>query len=259
MNRVVEAPVRNIIAEKPVEVPRRWGFWSTLLFSVIIAFLFTVAQGFAIGVVVGIQSALDPAVSKEELLESVSSNGFYLSIGIIFSAWVGSLIIAAVVLLRKNISLKGYLAIKQVSLKTYALWMVIGLLFLACWQGISVVMEQPGSEWMLETYETAEYLPLLWVAIIIAAPLIEELFFRGFLFEGLRDSRIGAIGAVLVTSIVWAAIHVQYEMFQMVMIGTLGVLLGIAKIKTRSLYIPLAMHSLNNLIAMVVTSMYIDY
>jgi membrane protease YdiL (CAAX protease family) len=43
------------------------------------------------------------------------------------------------------------------------------------------------------------------------------------------------------------------------MIGALGVLLGIAKIKTRSLYIPLAMHSLNNLIAMVVTSMYIDY
>ena len=51
------------------------------------------------------------------------------------------------------------------------------------------------------------------------------------------------------TSVGWAAIHMQYELFQIVMIGVLGVLLGIAKLKTRSLYITLAMHSLHNLIA----------
>ena len=108
---------------------------------------------------------------------------------------------------------------------------------------------------MTETYQTAKYLPLFWIALVVAAPLVEELFFRGFLFEGLRDSWMGSTGAILVTSIAWAAIHMQYEMFQMVMIGTLGVLLGIAKVKTRSLYIPIAMHSFNNLIAMVATSL----
>jgi membrane protease YdiL (CAAX protease family) len=41
---------------------------------------------------------------------------------------------------------------------------------------------------MTDTYETAEYTPLIWITFVIAAPLIEELFFRGFLFEGLRDS-----------------------------------------------------------------------
>ena len=119
-----------------------------------------------------------------------------------------------------------------------------------------MLFDQPVSDWMMKTYETAQYLPLLWVAIVVAAPLIEELFFRGFLFEGLRESWMGPVGAVLVTSIIWASIHVQYEVFQMVMIGLLGVLLGVAKLKTRSLYITLAIHSILNLTAMVQVSIY---
>ena len=111
---------------------------------------------------------------------------------------------------------------------------------------------------MAETYETTASLPLLWIAFVVAAPLVEELFFRGFLFEGLRDSWMGPTGAVLVTSLAWAAIHMQYEMFQIVIIGTLGILLGIAKLKTRSLYIPIAMHTFNNLLAMGVTSLYLN-
>lgn len=231
----------------------RWGFWATLGFSVIIVTAYTIAQGFAIGLLVGIQEGIGTEINQEELVESITTNGFYLSVGVIVSAWVGVLVIGAAVLLRKGISLKEYLAIKNIPFKVYALWSVMVLIFLFAWQGVSMVWEPPGSEWMTETYQTAKYLPLFWITLVVAAPLVEELFFRGFLFEGLRDSWMGSTGAILVTSIAWAAIHMQYEMFQMVMIGTLGVLLGIAKVKTRSLYIPIAMHSFNNLIAMVAT------
>jgi CAAX protease family protein len=254
LNQLVTAPIEQEPIPKVPQAAKRWGFWATLGFSVIIVILYLFAQGFAIGVVIGIQTGVDPGLNQEELIGSVTNNGFYLSVGIIVSAWVGVLVIAACVLLRKGISLKEYLAIKSLPLKTYALWLVIGLIFLFGWQGLSVVLDQPGSEWMATTYQTAEYIPLLWIALVVAAPLIEELFFRGFLFEGLRDSWMGSTGAVLVTSIAWAAIHVQYEMFHIVLIGTLGVLLGIAKVKTRSLYIPIAMHSMNNLLATVETS-----
>jgi len=41
--------------------------------------------------------------------------------------------------------------------------------------------------------------------------LFEELFFRGFLFRGLSSSFMGPVGAVLVTSALWALIHTQYD------------------------------------------------
>jgi membrane protease YdiL (CAAX protease family) len=254
------APIEQEPIAKPPVSAKRWGFWATLGFSVVIVILFLSMQGFAIGLVIGIQEGIgsEVKVNQEELIESIASNGFYISVGVIVSAWVGTLVIAAIVLLRKGISFKEYLAIKNVPFKVYALWSVFVLLFLFAWQGVSLVWEPTHSEWMTKAYQSAEYLPLLWVALVVAAPLVEELFFRGFLFEGLRDSWMGSTGSVLVTSIAWAAIHMQYEMFQMVMIGTLGILLGVAKVKTRSLYIPIAMHSFNNLIATVATSLSLD-
>lgn len=245
----------NIAATLPTQ-KKRWGFWATLGFSVIIIVLDVFAQGVSIGIVAAVQSGFGQEVSTEELLEKIETDGFLLSVGTIASAWVGSLVIAAIVLLRKGISFKEYLAIKDIPLKEYVCWFAIFLIFIFSWEGLNVLFDQPVSDWMMKTYQTAQYLPLLWVAIVIAAPLVEELFFRGFLFEGLRESWMGPVGAVLVTSIFWASIHVQYNVFQMVMIGFLGVLLGIAKIKTRSLYITLAMHSLLNLIAMVQVSVY---
>jgi CAAX protease family protein len=258
LNQFMTASIEDEPIVKPPPVATRWGFWATLGFSVVIATLYTLAQGLAIGVMADVQSGLGSGINQEELVESVVSNGFYLSVGVIVSAWVGSLVIAAFVLLRKGISLKEYLAIKKMPFKVYASWLLLSLIFLFAWQGVSLVWEPPNTDWMIKTYQTAEYLPLFWFALVVAAPLIEELFFRGFLFEGLRDSWMGSVGAVLVTSIAWAAIHVQYEMFQIAIIGTLGILLGIAKVKTRSLYIPIAMHSFNNLIATVATSLSLD-
>lgn len=249
MDQAVAVHIEKESAGETPRAAKRWGFWATLGFSVVIIVLYVFAQFFAIGMAIDADSLGDTQVNEEEFIESIESNGLYLSVATIASAWVGSLVIVGIILLRKDISVKEYLAIKKLPLKVYARWFGIFLIFIFGWEGLNILFDQPGSDWMIKTYETAGYLPLLWVSLVIAAPLIEELFFRGFLFEGLRDSWMGATGAVLVASIGWAAIHTQYDLFQIVMIGLLGVLLGIAKIKTRSLYITLAMHSLLNLIA----------
>ena len=258
MNQILAVPIEKDPIEKAPLPASRWGFWATLAFSAVIAVIYAVSQGLAIGVMVGFESGVGALGNEEELMESISSNGSYLSVGIIFSAWMGSLAIGGAILLRKGITLKEYLAIKNLSLKTYARWLACVLIFLFGWAMVNLVLDIPDSVWMTKTYETAGYLPLLWVAVVVVAPLIEELFFRGFLFEGLRDSWVGPVGAVLVTSLAWAAIHVQYGMLQIAIIGTLGILLGIAKLKTRSLYIPIAMHTFNNLLAMLATSLYLN-
>jgi hypothetical protein len=95
----------------------------------------------------------------------------------------------------------------------------------------------------------------LWIAIVIAAPVLEEFFFRGFLFDGLRDSKLGSVGAIIITAGFWGLIHQQYGTLEIAFIMILGVLFGIARIQTRSLYTPIIMHMLVNLNAMWAVSL----
>jgi len=109
---------------------------------------------------------------------------------------------------------------------------------------------------MSEAYATAGSLPLLWLALVIAAPLFEELFFRGFLFAGLVSSRLGAVWTIAITAFVWGAIHLQYEAVDIIIICLLGLILGLARLKTDSVYTPIALHSFTNLVATIETSIF---
>ena len=48
-----------------------------------------------------------------------------------------------------------------------------------------------------------------------------------------------------------ASIHLQYDVYQIGTIFFIGILLGVARIRSGSLYVPLAMHTLINLLATV--------
>ena len=54
------------------------------------------------------------------------------------------------------------------------------------------------------------------------------------------------LGAVVVTSVLWALLHLQYDVYGIFTILLVGLLLGAARIRTRSLVVPLALHALNN-------------
>ena len=85
----------------------------------------------------------------------------------------------------------------------------------------------------------------------MAAPIFEETFFRGFKFRGIRHSRLGPPGAVLATALAWTLMHAQYDVFALLQVFASGLLLGLARLKSQSLYVPLAMHSAANPIATV--------
>ena len=79
--------------------------------------------------------------------------------------------------------------------------------------------------------------------------MFEETFFRGFLFEGFRHSRIGIAGTIVLTALIWALFHVQYGIYEIVTIFVMGIILGIVRLDTRSLWSTLLMHAFSNLIA----------
>lgn len=86
------------------------------------------------------------------------------------------------------------------------------------------------------------------IAVRIAAigliyPIVEEFFFRG-VFLGVVRRRFGNVAAVLIPAIMFGLIHTQYDW--PVWIIADGILFGVARVTTGSVYVPMLLHILGN-------------
>jgi membrane protease YdiL (CAAX protease family) len=86
------------------------------------------------------------------------------------------------------------------------------------------------------------------IVSVLIAPVCEELFFRGFLLQGLRLS-LPTWGAILVTSLIFAAAHASLGSF--VLLFILAVFLGMLRVVTGSIWPGVILHTLNNAISFV--------
>jgi len=90
------------------------------------------------------------------------------------------------------------------------------------------------------------------IALVFFAPLVEEFFFRGYLFAVLRSTRLGASGTIVITSLFFMLAHVgQYQWSVLLMVGVLALLLGYMREKSGSIWLPVLFHALNNLLTVV--------
>ena len=71
---------------------------------------------------------------------------------------------------------------------------------------LGIEMPQGFIDFML-----SEPIILSLISVLIIAPIVEEFIFRGFLFSQLSRTRLGAWGAVSISSFLWTIIHFQYE------------------------------------------------
>lgn len=86
------------------------------------------------------------------------------------------------------------------------------------------------------------------LAVGILGPIAEELIFRGWFF-GLLRPRVGVAATILLTSAGWALLHYDYPWTVIGVILVDGLLLGLARLTSRSVYPPIVMHILYNLYA----------
>jgi hypothetical protein len=114
----------------------------------------------------------------------------------------------------------------------------------------------------VDTYRTARdsgTLSLLWLTFVVVAPVAEEIMFRGFLFRGWVRSERSAIPVILVISLLFAAIHVQYDWFGMLQVFFIGLLLAIARWRSGSTLLTILMHMLANLWATVESMIKVEW
>jgi membrane protease YdiL (CAAX protease family) len=87
--------------------------------------------------------------------------------------------------------------------------------------------------------------------IVIAAPLSEELFFRGFMFGGLRRS-MSIWPAAAISAVVWGSLHLGAGNIGVaIQLAVFGVILAWLYERTGTLWAPVLAHAINNTIAFV--------
>jgi uncharacterized protein len=112
------------------------------------------------------------------------------------------------------------------------------------------------SPFQVVSYTTAAaegWLPLMWIATVLVAPAGEEILFRGFLFRGFVRSERAAIPAIIVISLLWAGLHLQYDLTGISEIAVAGLFLGWVRWRSGSTLLTFLLHALFNFEGMIET------
>jgi len=231
----------------PDSAKRPWGALATVGFTVLILAVVVVVQTVLAIPYLVIKVVAAPTTDIEAAATALEKDGLFLGLSEVVAApaVVGVTILFA--WLRKGPPLREYLALRPVGRQTILRWLLITVVLAGLLDVTAYIAGYPPvPDWMLDVYRSAVFLPLLLFALVAVAPVLEELVFRGFLFEGLRHSRLGNAGAIVLASLVWAGIHFQYEWFYIGQIFASGILLGAARWSTGSLIPPVLAHALMN-------------
>jgi hypothetical protein len=91
---------------------------------------------------------------------------------------------------------------------------------------------------------------LLWALMIFGAPIAEELFFRGWLWTGLRRT-VSPVPTALITSALWLACHLTNGLRYPLALLPAAAILSLARHYGGSVRASIALHFWNNLFAIV--------
>jgi uncharacterized protein len=255
----IETPVDPVLApalavpvasvERP---PRVWKFWGTLLWG-----LFIFAALF-IGQVVPMLAIVVWKTGGIDLAEAVhiAGDGRALALTVI----CGLPFVLAALWLPIHLSrtpFSDYLALRWTSWQN----LVIGTVAMVCavegWDLLArLTHHEVTAGFMGDIVHSATADGVLWLAALafaVVAPLTEELLARGFLYRGWSESFLRVPGAIVLSSLVWTAMHVQYDLFFLGEVFSIGLVLGYMRYRSQSIWLTTVLHGLNNLAALVQT------
>jgi membrane protease YdiL (CAAX protease family) len=101
---------------------------------------------------------------------------------------------------------------------------------------------------------TVGQIALLWMFLVVSAPIAEELVMRGFLYRGLADTRLGVVGAIVLSSAIWAMLHFDKTWVGVGHLFLCGLIWGFLRWRTNSTIVPIVVHATyNSLPAIAIT------
>jgi membrane protease YdiL (CAAX protease family) len=138
----------------------------------------------------------------------------------------------------------GVRTFKPAAIKWMAAAIGVYLLFAIFYSALIV---EPKQEDIAEGFGT---IPVQILLIVIAAPISEEVCFRGMLFGGLRE-RLPRVAAALVAGLVFGGLHALTGVTAVPPLIVFGFLLSLLYEKTGSIVPGIILHMLNNSVALL--------
>jgi uncharacterized protein len=242
-------PLLAVTAEK--RPSRVWKFWGTSLWGLLV-FIAMFAGQFLL--VAAVFIAKGPPFDFDSI-KTVASNGTVISL----SVMMGLPAVLAVLWLAIRATgtpFTDYLALRGTSWR-HLLMGVGGLVVLVvAWDLLGRVLGRDATPgFMVDVLRSAQADGAVWLLVTAfagAAPVTEELMVRGFLYRGWSESRLGPAGAIVLSSLVWTAMHAQYyDWFLFSEVMSIGFLLGYMRYRSGSTWLTIIMHVVNNFAATV--------
>ena len=245
--------VPRIIAQKDNALGQTpWGGWSATFMSIgFLVFQFTIAA--LLGVVL-VLSMLGTTVFEGGF--SAGEVKMLIDIAIISFAISYFLTIGLIVFVS---SLRGGRARDVLLLGKpvqFVFNLIVGVVLLVMFFGLmSYVIEtffandaRQNDAQMKQIFTALKSSNLLWggiAIVVIGAPIVEEMIFRGFLLNSLSTTRLGFWGGAVVSSLLWSLVH-GYAASMAVGLFVFGLLLSLMVKRTGSIWISIILHSFWN-------------
>ena len=218
-----------------------WGYWATLGWAVL-AFLAGQILGF--GILLWLHGGNWDSVLQTPF------DGVLVTLFIVISnpVMVGLLALAVRM---AHAGQREYFALKWPSGRDLILGVVCLVALIAASDALLYFTGRDlVTPFQLQSYTTAAavgWLPAMLAAAILVAPAGEEVVFRGFLFRGWARSPRSVWPAIVVISVLWAGLHVQYDWTGILQIFVIGLFLGWMRWRSGSLPLTFLLHALFNL------------
>ena len=232
--------------------PRVWKFWGTALWGLFIfAAMFVGQIGAIVGLVVMRGLPIDMA-SLQSIGHEPQALGLSVMMGLpttLAAVWLAIRI--------KKASFVDYLALYWPSWRQLLFGAVGLVLIVLAWEVASRSLGREATPGfmtdLLKSGRDKGAALLLLVAFSVAAPMSEEVLARGFLFRGWSASFLRVPGAILLSSLVWTVVHLQYDIYFLAEVFTIGLWFGYMRHRANSLWLTIILHALNNMTAVVLT------
>ncbi|MCL4377208.1 MAG: CPBP family intramembrane metalloprotease [Actinobacteria bacterium] len=150
----------------------------------------------------------------------------------------------------KDLGLKYYSIIKTIWYSFLALLLIILINFAYVFIMTRVFNIAPSASKIEELAKNKNVSStMLMIVVSVVAPVCEEIFFRGFLFQGFRK-KWGTFAGILISSFLFAAAHL--DLYNFLPLMAIGWILAYIFFKTKSLFPVIFLHATYNLLMILV-------
>lgn len=247
----------------PAGPTRLFRWYDLILMGLILAFSQAI-PAIIVTVIAGLRGNLE--IEEQGAVESLVELLPPSSIGIMI-AGSGILMVLGCVLLRSMRHVDwATLGVRSTTVRGLLAAILAFIIYAVIAEGIARLIEiDPEGELgrrlmqqLIPADASLSYLVFAVAFIGVIVPAAEELLFRGFLIVWLRE-RSNAVIAVIVSAAIFAVVHGyfiepggEFGLFATAQIFVLGALLGWLAVWSRSLWPPILLHVINNLVTIVV-------